>query len=93
MKNPTTNSSTATRCLQRRRRSLILAGLGLACLTLATSVRALDVIDPTGVIYTNVANSSQFAAAWGATNLFTQNMSAIAVGQTFGGSEWAKSGS
>ncbi|HYG24224.1 MAG TPA: LamG-like jellyroll fold domain-containing protein [Verrucomicrobiae bacterium] len=74
-----------------RRRSL--AGIGLACLLFAGSTKALDVIDPTGAIYTNVTNSSQFAAAWGATNLFTHNMSAISVGQSFGGPEWAKSGS
>jgi hypothetical protein len=70
----------------------ILAGLGLAGLLFSTHVQALDVIDPTGMIYTNVHNSSQFAAAWGATNLFTQDMTSIAVGQTFGGVEYAKSG-
>lgn len=70
----------------------ILAGLGLAGMFFATPVHALDVIDPTGMIYTNVLNSSQFAAAWGATNLFTQDMSSIAIGQTFGGPEYAKSG-
>src|SRR3954463_16491145 len=70
----------------------LTAGLGLASLLLTPTARALDVIGPTGVIYTNVSNSSQFAAAWGATNLFTQDMTSISVGQTFGGAEYAKSG-
>ena len=63
-----------------------------AALLAATEVRALDVIDPTGSIYSNITNSSQFSTGFTATNLFTQNMSSIAVGQTFGGSEWARAG-
>jgi hypothetical protein len=56
-------------------------------------VQALDVIDPTGTAYINVTNSSQFAAAWGASNLFSQDVSFFTIGQTFGGVEWAKAGS
>jgi hypothetical protein len=82
-----------TESLATSRLRRLLAGGGVACLLMASQARALDVIDPTGALYTNVINSSQFAAAWGATNLFTQNMSAISVGQSFGGAEWAKAGS
>src|ERR1043165_1304061 len=73
-------------------RQCLFAGLGLASLLLTPTTRALDVIDPTGVIYTNVAHSSAFTAGWGATNLFGQDMTSISVGQTFGGAEYAKSG-
>src|SRR4051794_12607800 len=67
-----------------------LAAAGLALLT-ASEVRALDMIDPTGAVYINVTNSSQFNSSFTASNLFSQNMTGVAVGQTIGGSEWAKS--
>src|SRR5262245_436607 len=73
-------------------RRCLFAGLSLASLLLTQNSRALDVIDPTGLIYTNVAQSSAFAVGWGATNLFGQDMTSISVGQTFGGAEYAKSG-
>ncbi len=64
---------------------------GMALLA-AREARALDVIDPTGVVYTNVLASSQFSSGFAASNLFTSNMTGIAVGQVFGGAEWAKAG-
>lgn len=66
--------------------------MGLALLA-AREARALDPIDPTGAVYTGITNSSQFSTGFVATNLFSQNMTGVAVGQTFGGSEWARSGS
>jgi hypothetical protein len=69
-----------------------LVAAGVAFLA-ATEARALDVIDPTGAIYTNVLASSQFSSGFAASNLFTSNMTTIAIGQAFGGAEWAKSGS
>ena len=68
-----------------------LVATGAALLT-ATEVRALDLIGPTGSIYSNITNSSQFSTGFVASNLFSQDMSLISVGQAFGGSEWAKSG-
>lgn len=51
-----------------------VAGLGLA-----GRAQALEVIDPTGAIYTNISASSTFSSGFSSTNLFSQNMSSIAV--------------
>src|ERR1700742_3940112 len=69
-----------------------LAATGLALLA-AGEVRALDMIDPTGAIYSNITNSSQFSTGFVASNLFSQNLTGVTVGQTIAGAEWAKSGS
>src|SRR4051812_35609523 len=76
-----------------RRIQRTVLGFGLATMIFAGRAHALDVIDPTGAIYVGVSNSSQFNASFGATNLFTQNMSGVAVGQTVPGPEYAKQGS
>jgi hypothetical protein len=68
-----------------------LAATGLALLA-ANEVRALNPVDPTGAVYSNITNSSQFSTGFTATNLFSQDMTGVAVGQTFGGAEWARSG-
>jgi hypothetical protein len=68
-----------------------LATTGLALMA-GSNVRALDVIDPTGAIYSNITNSSQFSGGFIASNLFSQNMTAVAIGQSFGGTEWARAG-
>lgn len=53
---------------------------------------SLNVLDPSGSVYTNVRHSSAFAANWGATNLFTTDVSNVPVGGNLSGAEYAKSG-
>lgn len=65
-----------------------------AALLLAYPATAYDVLDPTGAIYTDVSASSQFSAAYAATNLFDKDVGSVTVGQTFSaGAEFAKAGS
>ncbi len=65
-----------------------------ATLLISLNVRALDIIDPTGVIYTNITESSRFGATWGATNLFNYNVTGVNPGDALPstGLEYAKSG-
>lgn len=59
----------------------------------STNALALEAIDPTGAAYTNVSESSRFAATWGATNLFSYDVTGVLPGDVLGTTgEYAKSG-
>lgn len=67
--------------------------LPLLLALIATKAAALDVIDPTGAAYVNVSESSRFAAGWGATNLFTYDVTGMVPGDVLGTTgEYAKNG-
>lgn len=87
---PSKTMKTRFTALSRSWRCLAAAGLALFA---AQEVRALDIIGPTGSIYTNIISSSQFSTGFVASNLFSTDMTGATVGQTIGGAEWAKSGS
>jgi len=66
-----------------------------ASLALAGNATALDVIGPTGTIYTNVVASSQFSQGFAASNLFNLDVSSYGIGDVLPttSAEYAKSGS
>ena len=66
--------------------------LQAATLFAALNVHALDVIDPTGAIYTSVSDSSHFGPTWGATNLFNYDVTGVVPGDVLPttGLEYAK---
>jgi len=57
-----------------------------------TIIPSLPVLDPTGVIYADVSDSSRFNASFISSNLFKQNVTGLKPGSTILGSEYAKSG-
>jgi hypothetical protein len=66
--------------------------LAVASLLLTIEARALDVIDPTGLSYTGISDSSHFNTTFTSVNLFDANMTGVALGTSLGGSDFAKSG-
>lgn len=57
-----------------------------------TIVPSLQVLSPTGTIYSNVRDSSHFSSGYVAANLFTHNVTGLAPGSTLSGAEFAKNG-
>jgi hypothetical protein len=70
----------------------LAAGAALASALMAPSVQALDVIDPTGVSYLSILDSSHYSAGYEAFNMFNWDLTAIQTGTVLEGSEFAKSG-
>lgn len=71
-----------------------LAGwLACAPVLLAVHGRALDVIDPDGLSYTGVSDSSEYNSSYTAANLFDQNVTGVAVETILSGNEFARNGS
>jgi len=78
--------------MNRNWRNLLAAGLACAALAPALAVRALDVVDPTGVNYTSVSDSSHYNGSYVAANLFDQDVTGVAVGTLIPGAEYARNG-
>jgi hypothetical protein len=56
--------------------------------------QALQVLDPTGALYTGVVASSEFpSGGYEGVNLFTTDVSGLAIGDKVAGSDWAENGS
>ncbi len=68
------------------------AGLAFVSLLLATQVRALDVINPTGVNYTGISDSSHYNDSYNSANLFNNDMTGVALGTIISGAEYATAG-
>jgi Concanavalin A-like lectin/glucanases superfamily/Immunoglobulin I-set domain/Immunoglobulin domain len=66
--------------------------LAFVSVFLAIHARALDVIDPTGVNYTGVSDSSHYDGTYTAANLFDQNMTGVPLGTILSGNEYATAG-
>lgn len=66
--------------------------LAVASFLLTIQARALDVIDPTGVSYTVISDSSHYDPTYTAANLFDANMTGVVPGANLTGNDFAKSG-
>lgn len=76
----------------RKWNNQVAAWLALASVFLAIHARALDVIDPTGVNYSGVSDSSHYDGTYTAANLFDQNMTGVPLGTILSGNEYATAG-
>ncbi len=73
--------------------SQLAAWLAFACLLLAIRATAMDVIDPTGLSYAGVSDSSEYSSSYAAANLFDLNVTSIPVGTILSGdAEYATAG-
>jgi Concanavalin A-like lectin/glucanases superfamily/Immunoglobulin I-set domain/Immunoglobulin domain len=70
------------------------ASLALAMAFMASHARALDVIDPTGVNYSSVSDSSHYPDGnnYIAVNLFDLDVTGVALGTIIGSTEFARDG-
>src|SRR5579862_6352763 len=68
--------------------------LTMALAFVASNAGALDVIDPTGVNYTSVSDSSHYPAgnSYISANLFDLDVTGVSLGTIIGSSEFAKNG-
>lgn len=68
-------------------------GASAACLLASNSALALDVIDPTGALYTSVsANSEYDHNSYGGQNMFDTDVTGVTVGTKLTGGDWARVG-
>lgn len=85
MKVMNTNKLNRTKCL--------VGWLALALLFPAVRTQALDVINPTGLNYTGVSDSSEYSSDYAATGLFDLDVTSIPVGTILSGdAEYATAG-
>ena len=90
--NPKTKNNTQPMQVMNMNTRIRRNWLVVAFLSLIIQARALDVIDPTGVNYTVISDSSHFDASYTAANLFDLNMTGVPVGTGLAGNDFAKSG-
>ena len=64
-------------------------GLAFISVLLALPVKALDVINPAGVNYTVISDSSHYDGSYTSANLFNNDMSGVALGTIISGAEYA----
>lgn len=58
----------------------------------APHLYALDVIDPTGVTYTGIADNSSYDSSYTSANLFAEDVTGIALGSILTGNDYARNG-
>ncbi|MFO1476486.1 MAG: lamin tail domain-containing protein [Verrucomicrobiota bacterium] len=76
-------------------KSRLISAFGISCVLSLCCASAATVLDPTGSIYTGVAANSEFSSQYAAINLFSHNVTGLAVGsQVEGGPgvDWAMVG-
>jgi hypothetical protein len=58
----------------------------------APNLHALDVIDPTGVTYTGIADNSSYDSSYTSANLFAEDVTGVALGTILTGNDYARNG-
>jgi hypothetical protein len=97
LKNQTSNSKQKKvmkiKINDRNKINQLTAWLAVSAVFLGVQAYALDVVDPDGVNYTGISDSSEYNSSYTAANMFAQNMTGVALGTTLSGSDFAKNGS